>query len=182
MDFRAVLRLIIESFDRKNLHYGLIGGFALGVLGVPRATIDLDFLILRDDWRQADAIMKSNGYKCVYKSDEVAQYVSEISVFGEVDFLLAHRDISLGMLERASKKTLFSGEISIKVLRPEDIIGLKIQAIANDESRADKEYADIKLLMSYYKADLNWNLIDEYFKLFNLENKYKEFKDSYGNA
>ena len=176
MDFRTVLSSLIEKFDEEHIGYALIGGFALGVLGVPRATIDIDLLIYRDDWLKVDGIMKKSGYACVHKSDEVAQYVSDINIFGEVDFLLAHRNIARKMLENADTKEAFSGKLKVKVLKAEDVIGLKIQALANNTARATKEYADIESLLGYYKKDLDWALLGDYFKLFGLEDKYGEYK------
>jgi len=106
----------------------------------------------------------------------VAQYVSALNIFGEVDFLLAHRNIARKMLENAQVREVFSGKQKVKVLKAEDVIGLKIQALVNNAARATKEYADIESLLGYYKKDLDWALLEDYFKLFNLEDKYSEYK------
>jgi hypothetical protein len=45
MDFGAVLKAVAEEFTRAEIAYALIGGFAMAVLGVPRATGDLDRLL-----------------------------------------------------------------------------------------------------------------------------------------
>lgn len=177
MDFRAVLMLIEEDFSKENIRWALIGGFALGALGVQRATIDLDIIIHRGDLEKVDKIMKTHDYRCEYKSDDVAQYVCEVKIFGEIDFILAHRNISCKMLERAQDKEIFSR--TVKVLRPEDVIGLKIQALANDETRASKEYFDIESLLGLYKKELDWVLLEEYFRLFTLGHKYQEYKKKY---
>ena len=174
MDFRAVLRLIGEDFHKEGVRYALIGGFALGALGVPRATIELDFIINSDDCIKVDGIMQAQDYRCVYKSDEVAQYVSKSRLFGEVDFILARRNISRKMLERAEEKKIFS--MKVRVLLPEDIIGLKIQALANDKTRAAKEYLDIESLLGFHKNKLDWNVLKDYFKLFDLGGKYEEYR------
>jgi hypothetical protein len=73
MDFKTVLELILKIFEKEHINYALIGGFALGALGLPRATVDLDFLIHRDDLSKVDKIMKENGYSCKYKSEDVSQ-------------------------------------------------------------------------------------------------------------
>ena len=122
---------------------GLVRCFALGALGLARATVDLDFLVHRDDLDKLDKIMRSNGYECAYKSENVSQYLSKLKIFGEVDFLHSFRETSLRMLKSVKEIDIFEGKLKIKVLRPEDIIGLKIQAIANDSSRMLREYADI---------------------------------------
>ena len=177
MDFRAVLKLIGEDFHKEGVRYALIGGFALGALGVPRATIDLDFIVDSDDLNKIDRILKACGYNRVYESEDAAQYISDMAVFGGIDFLLAHRSISRRMIEQALEKELFSRKL--KVLRPEDVIGLKIQALSNDETRAAKEYLDIESLLGLYKKNLDWSLLEEYFTLFDLGSKYQEYRNKY---
>ena len=63
--------------------------------------------------------------------------------------------------------SLIGRDFSRKVLRPEDIIGLKIQALSNDETRAFKEYFDKESLPGLYKNNLDWSLLEEYFTLFD---------------
>lgn len=182
MDFKIVLGLILKDFKRENVRYALIGGFALGALGLPRATIDLDFLVHRDDLNKIDKIMKSHGYESVYKSENVSQYISAIKIFGEIDFLHAFREVSTGMLERAKELEVFEGKLKIRVLRPEDIIGLKVQSAINNPARAIREYIDIEDLMEHYKTDLDWNVLEEYFSLFERQGKLSELKAKYFHA
>ncbi len=182
MDFKIVLGALIDDFNKENIRYALIGGFALGALGIPRATVDLDFLVEKDDLPKVDKIVASQGYECVFKSENVSQYISPLKIFGEVDFLHAFRKIAVSMLERALELDIFDGSLKIKVLRPEDIIGLKIQAVANDETRETQEYADIEALISYYRKNLKWDIIEEYFSLFEKEEKFNDLKRKYYNV
>lgn len=179
MDFKATLAALIEVFEKEKIRYAVIGGFALGVLGVPRTTVDLDFLIEKDDLEKISRIMKSHSYDCVYQSENVSQYVSPVKIFGEVDFLHAFRAISRKMLERAKEVDIFEGKAKIKVLLPEDIIGLKVQSLANNPKRINKEYADIEALMDYHKESLDWQVVEEYFSLFDLKDKFLELKAKY---
>lgn len=58
----------------------------------------------------------------------------------------------------------------IPVLSPEDIIGLKVQAIANDAQREAADIYDMRLLLEYQLQRgrlIDWELLDEYFSLFN---------------
>ena len=172
MDFKAVLSMLIKKFEKSNTHYALMGGFALGLWGVGRATVDIDFLISRKDMEMADRIMLETGYKRKYRSDNVSQYVSPLQVFGEVDFLHAFREASLEMLERAEEKEIFNGLLKIKVLKPEDLIGLKLQAIKNDPERMENDMADVKALIAVYEKKLDWSLIERYFQLFDMKDEY----------
>lgn len=180
MEFKRVLELILKDFQKENIRYAVIGGFALGALGVPRATIDLDFLVSSDDLGKITRIMARHGYECHYKSENVSQYISALKIFGEIDFLHAFRDISKKMLERALERDVFEGKLKLKVLRAEDIIGLKVQALANNPERFNRELLDIEALMERYGPELDWRLLEEYFLLFEQQKKFLELKEKYG--
>ena len=182
MDFKIVTKMLLGGFAKENVRYALIGGFSLGLLGVPRSTIDIDFLVHHDDLPKIDKLMKDNGYECAFRSENVSQYISPLKIFGEVDFLHAIRKTSVGMLERAVEKNIFEKELKIRVLRPEDIIGLKLQAAANDKDRLTREYADIEGLLEHYRNSLDWNLIEEYFSVFDQERRFSELKKRFYNA
>ena len=174
MNFKAVLSSLIQEFEEKNINYALMGGFALGLWGAGRSTVDLDFLVRQEDMEKAAAVMADIGYEVKYQSDDVTQFVSPLKVFGEVDFLHAFREASGKMLERAVEKELFSGELGIKVLRPEDLIGLKIQALCNDPERKERDLPDIKELMAVQRGHLDLTLVREYFRLFGMEKTLDE--------
>jgi hypothetical protein len=176
MDFKLVFKKLLTFFYENNVRYALMGGFALGLHGVARSTVDIDFLVHRDDLSKIHTIMSELGYKCAYESENVSQYVSHLKVFGEVDFIHAFRQISLKMLERVEEKKVFNETISVKVLKLEDIIGFKVQAIANDESRKALDLGDIESLMALHKSSLNWDTLEECFVLFGFSGLFVELK------
>ena len=175
MDFKTVLENLLRQFNESKIRYALIGGFALGFWGVGRATVDLDFLIHCDDMEKVNGFMKELGYECKYKTENVSQYVSPLRVYGEVDFLHAFREASLEMLKRSEEKEVF-GSLKIKVLRPEDIIGLKFQAIKNNPSREGWEIEDIESLLSIHGKNLDWSLVEKYSKILDVEELYKKIR------
>ena len=168
MDFKVVFERLLTFFHESHVRYALIGGFALGVHGVSRSTVDIDFLVHIDDLSKINVIMSKLGYNCAYRSENVSQFISQLKVFGEVDFIHAFRDISVKMLQRAEEKKILNNTISVKVIKVEDIIGFKVQAIANDESRKALDLADIESLMTLHKSSIDWDILEEYFSLFKL--------------
>lgn len=177
MDFKLVLEKLLSKFGKEGIHYALMGGFALGLWGFGRGTVDIDFLANKDDMEKVDKIMRKLGYECKFRSENVSQYVSQLNIFGEVDFLHAFREISISMLQRAEEKDAFGGTIKIKVLKPEDIIGLKLQAIKNNPSRRQRDLSDIESLISIHKDNIDWRLIKKYCKILEMDNFYKKFRD-----
>jgi len=178
LDFKLVIEKLITSFEDKGIRYALMGGFALGLWGVPRATVDIDFLVNKDDMGKVNEIMTGLGYNLFYQSENVSQYVSSDNIFGEVDFLHAFREISIGMLKRTESKRFFDSTASINVLKIEDLIGLKLQAMANDESRKAIDLPDIKSLIALYKSAIDWSVLEEYCKLLGLAALLKELRET----
>jgi len=176
MDFKQVLKELLSAFDKDDIHYALVGGLALGAWGIPRATVDIDFLVRRDDLEKIEWIMQRLSYECRHRSENVSQYVSPAGLFGEVDFLHAFRQTSLEMLQRAEKREVFGGALRINVLQPEDLIGLKLQAIKNDPSRESSDIADIENLLYAHAGSVDWPLVEEYFTLFDMQEIYERIR------
>lgn len=174
MDFKVVLEKLLNAFEKKNIRYALMGGFAMGLWGGSRSTVDLDFLVHRDDREKADKILTGIGYECHYHTENVSQYTSPLKVLGGVDFIHAFREASLEMLQRAKIKDIFNGSLKIKTLIPEDIIGLKLQSVFNNPSREKIDIADIEMLVSIHRENLDMELLKRYFKIFNREDLYKK--------
>lgn len=179
MDFRSVTKKLVADFEAEGVAYALIGGYAVGLWGVPRATVDMDFLVQADDMGKVDTIMRSLTYEVAFASENVTQYVSPLAVFGEIDFLHAFRQASLGMLTRAVEKTLFSDGVSIKILLPEDLIGLKLQAYSNNQTRERLDMYDIETLMKIHDKSLDWELVRGYFEIFESLELFEELKRKY---
>ena len=181
MDFRIVFEKVVRGFQDFKIRYALIGGFALGLWGIPRATVDLDFLITKEDMPKVDEILKNLGYECRYRSKNVSQYVSPLEAFGNIDCLHAFRVTSLNMIERAEEREIFGGVIKVKVARPEDLIGLKLQAMRNDSSHREQDLADIKALVALWSSKLDWSLIEEYACILEMEEVYQSFAPPQGS-
>ena len=182
MNFELLLRQLIEDLNREGVRYGVIGGFALGALGVPRGTMDFDLLVHREDLVRMHDILTALGYERVLMTENVSHYRHPDSEWGSVDLLHAFRAHSLAMLTRTKGHAVFGGSASLHVLESEDIIGLKIQAMANDPTRRARETADIESLMAAHGAGLDWPRVLQFFELFGLEAEGHELERQYGPA
>ncbi len=45
MNFKLVLEKLLTAFEKHEVRYALIGGFALGAWGAPRGTVDIESLM-----------------------------------------------------------------------------------------------------------------------------------------
>lgn len=173
MNFGTTLQQLVRSFVTESIGYALIGGYAVGLWGVARGTVDIDFLVSRDDLPRLDRIMTQSGFALVYRSENVSQYRSS---GGGIDFLHAFRRHTMAMLGRAVERAIFEGETLVRVLRPDDLIGMKIQAMANDPGRTALDRYDIEELLRLHGTTLDWFLVEEYFDLFEMHDLFAELK------
>jgi len=179
VDFKTVTSNLITALEQAHVSYALIGGFAVSLWGYQRATVDMDFLVNRNDMEKVRQIVEEQGYRCIHTSENVTQFKSEDKNQGKLDFLHAFRPASLSMLERAASKTIFDGDHAIPVILPEDLIGLKVQAINNDPSRTPLDMADIEALMRILGATMNWGQIKGYFELFGMQETFAKLRQTY---
>ena len=182
MDFELVLKSLIFEFSRLKIRCAAIGGFALGVLGAPRQTMDLDFLVHRDDLEKLDGALTALGYTRVFQSANVSQYRHPDAAWGSVDFIHAFRKISLAMLERAKDYPALGEKQSLRAAQPEDVIGLKVQAMFNDPERRSQEQNDIERLIAHYGRRLDWNRIEEYYEIFGLTEEATKLRERFDRA
>lgn len=147
IDLRKTLLAASQVMNREGIKHALIGGFALAAYSINRATADVDFLA--DGSRRRDIIssLSSIGFHLRFEAAEVLHFSGP----GALDILLANRPASLQMLEDSRLES----SLSVRVLRAEDIIGLKIQAYVNEPARELQDKADIqRLLVSQRGLDL----------------------------
>ena len=184
MNFQKVFKEVTSQLDESGIRYALIGGFAMPLRGVQRATVDLDFILMLEDLEKAEAIFTRAGYQRAFQSENVSHYISEDTELGRIDILHAYRGPTLSMLERADRIET-GGESSLPVVQIEDIVGLKIQASVNDPRRKTRDYADIRMMLETSNEtgrSIDWELLEDYLDLFKIGSELSELKSWYGTT
>ncbi len=171
MNLKEVLKTLITRFHQTKIDFALSGGLALSTMGIFRFTKDIDFVVPENAKQTVHDIMTELGYeKQDFSTEEIVSYFSPLKVFGQVDFLLARRKYTQAMVKRARRCPVFDGEFEVKTLLPEDLVGLKIQAIANDpQNRYVIDAPDIQRILSLHRGGMDMGLVKEYFRLFDKE-------------
>lgn len=146
-----------RALTDAGIDHALIGGLALGGLGIHRATLDVDLLVSGADRERTAKILVDHGFMLDAETPETLHF----SGYGPLDILFANRKPSREMLDRATTLSI----LGIKCLRAEDLIGLKIQAYVNNPRRELQDKADIVALIEKH-PDLDWSKIREYADLF----------------
>ena len=152
---------ILDALARAGVDVAAIGGLAVVAHGVVRATEDLDFLVDHGAREALDRCMRGEGFRALHVSDDAANYVRDAL---RVDFLFASRPISRQLL--AGARTMKVLDQPLRVVDPEGIIGLKVQAIANDPRRA-QDVSDIREILRIHRGRVDLERVRSYFRLFD---------------
>ncbi len=86
------------------------------------------------------------------------------------------------MLDRAKDYPAFGGKLKLKTAQPEDVIGLKVQAMSNDPERRAQEQNDIERLMGQYGNRLDWDRIQEFYDVFGLAENARTLRKRFDHA
>ncbi|MBF0618787.1 MAG: nucleotidyltransferase family protein [Candidatus Omnitrophica bacterium] len=168
MGFGGLLKLIADKFAELHIRYAVIGGLALHAAGYNRSTGDVDLLVHADDIDRVKTILLPAGYSILHESENILNLASPWQMVGGVDVIKAQRHYTLAMLERARPYDVLK-DVRLPIVRPEDVIGLKVQAFCNDPARRARDLADIEWLIRYQKIDMA--LIQEYFNVFSMQDE-----------
>lgn len=165
MDLRSVLLEIHAAFEAAGVEHALIGGLALAAHGAARATADLDLLVPGTAADRIEDMLLERGYARLHRSEFAANYAGSSPARGRIDLLFARRERGLGILRRATGHDVAGRRV--RVVDASDLVGLKVQAYANDPRRRHADLADIERLIRTGNVDLA--RAREYFQLFDRE-------------
>ncbi len=165
MDLRSVLLDIHAVLDSAAIDHALIGGLVLAAHGGARATVGVDSLADGDRAADVDRVLVARDYETLHRGADVGNYASADPARGRLDFLFVRRPKGREILARAARHDVLG--TSVRVVDASDLIGLKVQASANDPARARQDLADIEKLLRNSKVD--FGRVREYFRLFDRE-------------
>jgi len=78
---------LTETLNRKGIDYAVCGGWAMAIHGLPRATIDIDLLILADDLAEVWGAAIEKGYEVEGLPLHFADGAIEIRRISKIDKL-----------------------------------------------------------------------------------------------
>ena len=84
-DLFSELTALLGSLEEEQIEYALCGGLAMAVHGYPRATVDIDLLVLADDVDRALAAAEALGYSSRAEAMSFAGGAIEIRRVSKVD-------------------------------------------------------------------------------------------------
>jgi len=135
LDVIAELEAIVDVLDREGIDYAICGGLALGILGHPRMTKDIDVLIAPEELERSLRAVKSIGFdiparKTVFRAgtpteqrmQRVSKLDPETNSLLPLDFLLATPVFASVWATRIAAE--YRGR-EIKVVSPDGLVTMK---------------------------------------------------------
>jgi predicted nucleotidyltransferase len=121
-------KAVIEWFEQQGVSYVFIGGLAVSLVAQPRATKDIDAVVLVDfaDWEAFLQMSETFGFKPrLEKPLEFAQRARVLLLIHvptgvEVDVSFGALPFELEMIERAERRQV--GDLIFKLPTPEDLV------------------------------------------------------------
>ena len=138
-DLAQAVRDFTRLFEHRGLPYALMGGLAVRVYGISRATYDIDFTLAipRERLTELYEAVRGLGYTVpeAYESgwvDQVAgmplvKFRLYLQGYGiDIDVFLAESQFQLQLLARRRRETL--DDQTVWLVSPEDLVLLKLLA------------------------------------------------------
>lgn len=140
-DLYAELLEVTEALERAQIPYALVGGLAYSIYVEPRATEDLDLLILPDDWEKCVEALRPHGW--LDAADPMnfekvrIRRLTKLSEEGALvcDFLLADAPYHTGITDR---NRIARDGTELYLAPPEVLVKLK-RARMSEKDRGDIE-------------------------------------------
>jgi len=155
-----LLKKTITLLEKEGLDYFVIGGLAVGLLGEPRMTQDIDLIVFISK-DKIENFLKSalvSGFKCNKTSvlDNVRNKGAFKLVWQNlwVDIIIASTEFEKSALKRTIKTKLLGK--NIKIPSPEDFIILKIIP------GRDKDILDVKSVIERHKGKLDKKYLEDW--------------------
>ncbi len=152
MNFVAALQRVEAVLSVGGWSSAVAGGVALAAYGNPRLTIDLD--IVTESGAQPDLVtaLESAGYRTLYRSAGFSNHLHSDTEWGRVDMIYVDAATSAKLFP-ATRLMRGPGGREIRVPRPEHLIAMKVQAIANAPERTWQDLADVRHLLALPDVD-----------------------------
>jgi hypothetical protein len=174
LEFATVLGVVSDFLTEKESRYAVIGGVALIAYGLPRTTLDLDFIVESSVQDALIRFLESRGYQTLHKSSGYSSHAHpNLLLWGSLDFVYVSGKTSQELFD-ACRTTTGPGGLQILVPKPEHLAALKVTAMKNDPTRTFQDMADVRFLLNLPGVDRIQ--IRDYFDRQGMRDRFDDFE------
>ena len=166
-----MLKVVSGFLEERGFHYAVIGGVALVAYGLPRTTLDLDFIVESSTQDDLIRFLESRGYETLHRSSGYSNHQHPDPIWGNLDFVYVSGETSQELFA-ACRTATGPGGRQIPVPKPEHLAALKVIAMKNDPERELQDMADVRFLLNLPGVDQL--LIRDYFDRQGLRDRFDD--------
>ncbi len=153
MKYPTIFHLISTEFEKADIPYVLIGGFAVNYYGVTRQTADVDLLITKENVAKALELLKRAGYKQGLAQEVFARLENNKTYLMDIDLMFVDKE-TLTQIIKNGKKIKIAGKRFV-VPSLNHLVALKLHSIKfNPKIREFKDLPDIINLIRINKVNV----------------------------
>ncbi len=139
------VNLLHAKATAAGLSYLVIGGHAVNFYCEPRATLDVDFLVRREDQPRWRELLKAEGFRLKSERETFLQFSPPYGVEWRLDLMLVNEQTFAKLIAGARSGELLG--IRTLIPRPEHLIALKLHALKHGhQERFEKDFGDVLAL------------------------------------
>lgn len=138
----------------------LIGGFAVNYHKVTRQTVDVDFVIVKEDFHKISKDLTKAGFKIDFIHETFARFKANDYYLADIDFMLVDKETFDKITKDAKLISIANQKFMVPSLNT--LFAMKLHAIKSN--RKAREYKDLLDILSLIRSN-------------NVNYKSKEFKE-----
>lgn len=152
MKYRTIFHLISSAFEKAGISGILIGAFAVNYYKVPRRTTDIDFLIIKDEYKKIMELLTNEGYHEDYTKEVFARLKGKGIELLDMDFMFVDKDTFDKIMKAGKEISIAKQKFVVPSL--DHLIALKLHAVKNaPKHRGNKDIFDIVELIRANKIN-----------------------------
>lgn len=167
MKYLNTFEFLSNEAQKKKISCILIGGFAINFYNVARQTVDVDFLITKNDFEKLLPALEEQGYKVSAQSEVFINLESSDRHFLDLDYMLIDQNVFDSIFKDAREVQISKEKFIVPSLN--HLIALKLHSIQGNPRRELKDLLDIVGLVQNNNVDVN-------------SKSFEQLCLSYGNA
>lgn len=173
----TIFHLISKLSNKAGVTCVLIGGFAVNYYKVTRQTVDVDFLITKEDFDKISDDLQKAGFELDFIQEVFARFKSNKYYLTDIDFMFVDRETLDKIIKSGKEASIARQKFIVPSL--ETLIALKLHAIKyNRKLREYKDLPDIINLIRTNRLNYKNKGFRELCLKYGTEELYKKIIDS----
>ena len=149
MNYPTIFHLISEISNKSGVSCVLIGGFAVNYYKVTRQTVDVDFLITKEDFDKISEQLKKAGFELEFTEEVFTRFKGNNRYLMDIDFMFVDKDTLTKIIKDGKEISIAKQKFIVPSLNT--LIALKLHAIKHNQKL--REYKDLPDIINLIRTN-----------------------------